>query len=146
MNTTEKGDLAEQHVVLKALSNGWGVSVPIGRPAYDLIFDIKGQLLKIQVKAAWYEKDIDSYIVDARRTKTNRKVMVRKTYCENDFDFAICYIFEKDIFYIFPIRVFRSYKSQIYLIEGVKRQRKPKSSIYKENWDLLSNYKSTDLQ
>jgi len=41
MYTKLKGDVAEQAVILKALKQGWGVSVPIGdRHTYDLVFDI----------------------------------------------------------------------------------------------------------
>ena len=42
-----------------------------------------------------------------------------------------------NIFYIMSQTVFSSYKSEISLVETVKRQRKPRSAEYKENWDLL---------
>jgi len=63
--------------------------------------------------------------------------MIRKYYFKDDFDFAIIYIQIINIFYIMPMSVFNSYKSEISLIETPKRQRKPKSATYRERWDLL---------
>ena len=51
MITKQKGDIAEQAVILQALRLGWGVCKPVGdRMPYDLVFDIDGILSKIQVK------------------------------------------------------------------------------------------------
>ncbi|MFH1995773.1 MAG: group I intron-associated PD-(D/E)XK endonuclease, partial [Candidatus Omnitrophota bacterium] len=91
-----------------------------------------------QVKSAWYYNG--NYMVDSRRTKTNRRRMKRMRYDENDFDFAILYIDSLDTFYVMPEAVFSSYKSGISLVEKKKRQRKPLSADYKERWDLLSKW------
>ncbi len=94
MNTKSKGDIAEQAAILHALKRGWGVLNPVGdRLPYDLVFDVKGTLVKIQVKAAWFYEAAGNYVVDTRRTKTNRRVMVRKTYTAADFDFALVYFY-----------------------------------------------------
>ena len=138
MNTKLKGDIAEQAVVLKALQVGWGVLNPVGdRMPYDLVFDIKGKLLRIQVKSAWYDQRKENYVVDVRRTKTNRQVMKRSNYEQDDFDFAILYIEDLGVFYIMPFEVFSSYGSEIHLVESEKRQRRPKSYDYREAWHLL---------
>ena len=56
MNTKQKGDIAEQAAILKALKRGWGVLHPVGdRLPYDLVFDLGGSLAKIQVKTAWVD-------------------------------------------------------------------------------------------
>jgi streptomycin 6-kinase len=45
MDTKLKGDIAEQAVVLHALKRGWRVLKPVGdRLAYDLVFDVEGNL------------------------------------------------------------------------------------------------------
>jgi len=50
MSTKLRGDIAEQAAVLHALKRGWGVLRPVGdRLPYDLVFDIAGALVKIQV-------------------------------------------------------------------------------------------------
>ena len=137
-NTKLKGDIAEQAVILQALKRGWEVLRPFGdRLPYDLVFDVNGSLIKIQVKKAWYNSNKDNYVVDNRRTKTNRRRMIREAYSSVDFDFAIAYIEERDVYYIFPIDVFIGYGSEIHLVEATKRQRKPKSSDYREAWPMI---------
>ena len=136
MDTKLKADIAESAVATEFLKKGFSVLKPIGdRLPYDLAIDINGKLIRIQVKSAWFYRG--AYKVDARVTKTNRRRMVRKYYDEKDFDFAIIYIQDLNIFYIMPQAVFSSYKSEISLVETIKRQRKPKSAEYRENWKLL---------
>ncbi|MGI9158497.1 MAG: group I intron-associated PD-(D/E)XK endonuclease [Saprospiraceae bacterium] len=74
MDTKLKGDIAEQSVIFFALQKEWGVAKPIGdRLPYDVIFDVNGRLIKIQVKSAWFDAVKGNYVVDNRRTKTNRR-------------------------------------------------------------------------
>ena len=137
-STKLKGDIAEQAVILFSLKQGWGVSVPIGdRLPYDLVLDVNGALLKIQVKSAWFDKVKDNYVVDNRRTKTNRKEIVRGNYNESDFDFAILFIDELSVFYVMPSSIFISYGSEIHLVETTKRQRKPRSAEFRNAWKLI---------
>jgi hypothetical protein len=138
MDTKLKGDIAEQAVVLQALKQGWGVLRPVGdRLPYDLVFDLGQQFVKIQVKAAWLDQPSQNYVVDNRRTKTNRRQMLRAAYQVTDFDFAIVYIDSLEVFYIFPAAVFISYGSEIHLVETEKRQRQPRSAAYRDRWDLI---------
>ncbi len=141
MSTKLKGDLAEQAAIMHALKRGWGVSVPLGdRLPYDLIFDVSGHLVRIQVKYAWHKASADNYMVDCRRTKTNRRVMKRERYSPSDFDFALAYIEDLDIFYIFPVEVFIGYAGGIHMVESPKRQRKPRSAEYRNAWKLISQW------
>lgn len=113
---------------------------PVGdRLAYDLGIDLHGGLLRIQVKGAWFDAKANCYVVDARRTKTNRRRMLRQRYGKDDFDFVIIYLSELGVFYVMPVSVFTEYESTITFVETDKRQRKPKSTEYRERWDLLSN-------
>lgn len=136
MDTKLKSDIAESAVLTKLLEEGFNVLKPVGdRLPYDLAIDRGGKLLRIQVKSAWGEDGI--YNVDSRRTKTNRRRMLRSRYAKGDFDFAVLYIQEKSVFYVIPHNVFDSYKSGIRLVEKVTRQRTPRSWQYREAWDLL---------
>lgn len=107
------------------------------RLPYDLVFDTGTQLVKIQIKAAWFNPPSGNYVIDNRRTKTNRRQMLRAPYAASDFDFAIAYIDLLEVFYIFPAAVFISYGSEIHLVEAEKRQRKPRSAAYRDRWDLI---------
>ncbi len=138
MDTKLKGDIAEQAAILQAMKHGFGVLKPIGdRLPYDLVFDVSGLLLKIQVKSAWLDLPSGNYVVDNRRTKTNRRMMLREAYQSSDFDFALAYIQEIDLFYIFPVDVFIGYGSEIHLVEAEKRQRRPRSAPYRNAWTLI---------
>ena len=141
MDTKLKGDIAEQAAVLEALKRNWGVLSPIGdRMPYDLVFDIKGKFVKVQVKHAWFDDSRQNYVVDNRRTKTNRRLMVREKYKLIDFDFALVYISDLNLFYVFPIDVFTGYGSEIHMVETDKRQRKPRSAKYRDKWELISKW------
>ncbi len=140
MDTKLKADIAESAVTTELLKRGFRVLKPIGdRLAYDLAVDLNGKLLRIQVKSAWFSAKAKCYVVDARKTKTNRRRMLRERYSVSDFDFAIIYLADLSVFYVMPVSVFLSYESTVTLIETDKRQRKPKSAEYRERWDLLSN-------
>ena len=139
MDTKLKADIAESAAVTILLKKGFKVLKTIGdRLPYDLGVDVNGKLIKLQIKSAWTRNDV--YIVDSRRTKTNRHLMVRQRYSDKDFDFALLYIEDVDLFFVMPINVFNSYKSEITLIVGQENQRDIRSSKYLENWDLLSKW------
>jgi PD-(D/E)XK nuclease superfamily protein len=133
MSTKLRGDVAEQ-----AAKRGWGILRPVGdRMPYDLVFDVEGILVRIQVKCAWFDEPRGNYVVDNRRTKTNRRAMIREPYGPSDFDFALAYVQDYDLFYIFPVEVFISYGSELHLVEADKRQRKPRSAEYRDAWNLI---------
>jgi hypothetical protein len=140
VDTKLKADIAESAVVTELLKRGFRVLTPVGdRLPYDLTIDCDGRLLRIQVKCAWYDRSKDLYTVDARRTKTNRRHMRRERYDGKDFGFAILYLADRGLFYVMPVDEFTRYRSGVSLVEGQKRQRKPRSAAYRERWDLLSN-------
>ena len=139
MNTKQRGDLAEQAAVFEALKRGWSVLRPIGdNLPYDLVFDLGGRFVKAQVKCAWQDAASQNFVVDTRRTKTNRRRMIRQRYGPSDFDFALVYLEEKNIFYVFPIGEFIGFGSEIQMVESEKRQRRPRSSAYRDAWYLIA--------
>ena len=97
------------------------------------------KLFRIQVKSAWLNNKDKNYYVKTQKTSTNAKGHKISSYIENDFDFAILYIQDLNIFYIMPIDVFLSYKGDLSLVIKEKRQKKPKSHLYKESWILIEN-------
>jgi len=139
MDKKLKADIAESAVVTELLKRGFRVLKPVGdRLPYDLGVDLNGMILRIQVKSAWFDKTKDMYCVDVRRTKTNRRRMLRARYDADDFDFAILFIEPLNVFYIVPCDVFTKFGSTISLVESGKRQRKPMSAQYRERWSALS--------
>ncbi len=138
MDTKLKADIAESAVVTELLKRGFRVLRPVGdRLPYDLGIDLEGRVLRVQVKSAWFNAKAKYYLVDVRRTKTNRKRMVRERYGPADFDLAIIYLSNLNVFYIIPQNVFSGFGSTLTFVEAEKRQRKPRSAEYRERWDLL---------
>lgn len=138
MDTKLKADIAESAVVTELLKRGFKVLRPVGdRLPYDLGIDLEGRILRIQVKSAWFNAKAKYYVVDVRRTKTNRRRMFRQRYSSDDFDFAVIYLADLNVFYIMPQNVFSGFGSTVVFVETEKRQRKPKSVEYRERWDLL---------
>jgi hypothetical protein len=107
VDTKLKGDIAEQAAILHALERGWGVLKPVGdRLPYDLVFDVQKILVKVQVKWAWFDEARGNYVVDNRRSKTNRRRIVRGVYSVDDFDFALVYVPELNLFLCVSSRCF----------------------------------------
>ncbi len=139
MDTKLKADIAELAVTQELLRRGFKVLKPIGdRLAYDLAVDVGEKLIRLQVKAAWFNEKKKMYLVDNRRTRTNRRFMKRMRYSREDFDYAILVNLETKAFYVMPVEIFISYASSIAIVDGKTRQRRPKSSMYKDRWDLLT--------
>ncbi|MDA8563727.1 group I intron-associated PD-(D/E)XK endonuclease [Mariniblastus sp.] len=138
MDTNHVGDIAEQAVTLKCLEMGWGVCLPVGnRLPYDLIVDTATKLVRVQVKSAWLDESSGNYVTDNRRTKTNRRRMIRDNYSLEDFDVAVVYLTDVRVFYAMPVDVFIGYGSSITFVETIKRQRKPKSAEFRDRWDII---------
>lgn len=139
MNTKHQGDIAEQAAVLAGLKRGWAVLRPVGdNLPYDLVLEKEGRFIKVQVKCAWLDRPSKNFVVDNRRTKTNRRTMIRERYRVKDFDFALVYLPGKDLFYVYPSAVFTSFGSEIHMVEHKKRQRRPRSSTYRDAWNLIT--------
>jgi hypothetical protein len=64
--------------------------------------------------------------------------MVRDEYRLSDFDFALVYLQEKNVFYVYPVDVFISFGSEIHMVEADKRQRRPRSSAYRDAWNVIA--------
>lgn len=126
------GTIAEYAAIKQALERGFIVSIPAGDYApYDLVFDNGSQLFRIQIKTA-SKNENGKYLINTRHGKNRRK------YDEGDFDFALCYVENLNIFYIMPIQEFLEYKGNITIVEGVSKSgRKPKSWNRQNAWHLM---------
>lgn len=140
MDTKLVGDIAVQYAVLEALKRGWGVMVPVGdRLPYDLVFDVEGKLIKVQVKSAYAVGN--SFIANARRAKTNRANYKFDTYKPGDFDIAMVWHPEDAVFYCFPIAVFLEFKSGICLpSKRSQRVRWARATPFREAWHTLTTH------
>lgn len=137
-STKQKGDVAEYRVIAELLRRGLNVLRPLGdRLPYDLAVERDGRLVRIQVKFAWPDAR-GNFVVDVRRSQTNRRVARHTKYAATDFEFLIAWIADFDVFYVFPADFACSFASSIAMIEGAAgRQRPPRSAAYRSRWDLI---------
>lgn len=102
MDSKQKGNITELEVLTYITKLGYQVSIPFGdRERYDQIWDIKGKLLKIQVKTSRLSDD-SSYIVFSCRSNTKvQGKTVHSRYTKNEIDYFAT--FWDDRCYLVPV-------------------------------------------
>ena len=97
MDSNTKGAVAEQAIVLEATKLG----VPVWRPVSehgrtDLLLDVSGQLLRVQVKWGRLSPARDVVIALLRTSRCTPRGHVRGTYSEDEVDLFAVYCDELD--------------------------------------------------
>lgn len=92
LNTHFIGKTTELLVATEFLKRGYQVSQPlVSDSRYDFIIDIKGKLLRFQVKTSHAEDD-NSYIIFATSSShTNTERTINKSYSANEIDYFVTY-------------------------------------------------------
>jgi PD-(D/E)XK nuclease superfamily protein len=101
LTTNQKGAIAEAAIIKVALGRGWDVYRPAfegGR--YDLIFDMDGELGRIQCK--WAPLHNEVIVIRSYSTRRARTGLVRRTYVDGDFDYLAAYSPDLDRCYLLP--------------------------------------------
>lgn len=100
MNTKQVGDVSVSAFITWCLTQGANVSIPFGdRLPYDLIIDVAGKLLKIQVKTGWLKPN-GTLAISAKSVTTKNGKVVKKDYA-NLVDFIIGFDRASEKFYYF---------------------------------------------
>ena len=88
MDSKQIGNITELEVLTYITKLGYQVSIPFGdRERYDQIWDIKGKLLKIQVKTSRLSED-SSYIIFACRSNTKIQGKIKHSrYTKDEIDY-----------------------------------------------------------
>lgn len=102
LNSHFKGKITELQVAEKFLQLGYQVNQPlVSDSRYDFVVDIKGKLLKIQVKTSKISEEQDYFEIATCSSHTNTKGTINHTYSKNEIDyFATIY---NDECYIIPV-------------------------------------------
>lgn len=102
MDSKQKGNITELEVLTYITKLGYQVSIPFGdRERYDQIWDIKGKLLKIQVKTSRLSED-SSYIIFSCRSNTKIQGQIKHSrYTKDEIDYFAT--FWDDRCYLVPI-------------------------------------------
>ncbi len=134
-DTKRRGEIGEAAFLAKASSMGWGVAKPWGdSDRYDLIVDVGGRLLKVQVKSAHRvcAQPGGGYRIRAHPHQ-------RVSYRDDEIDFLVAYIVPEDIWYVFPPSAFQNMKSmRLFPYKGKKMS---KFERYREAWGAFYEVK-----
>ena len=123
------GEIGEAEFLAKASGMGFVVSKPWGDSnRYDFIVDSEGGLCRVQVKSAHKAGEHGSYSVRAHGHSY-------EAYGESEIDALVAYVVPLDVWYLFPVRVFRRLKT-LKLFPGSRRKRS-KFEKWREAWGIL---------
>jgi len=90
MDTNVKGKITEVEILSYIIKKGYSVSLPYGdKDRYDQIWDINGQLLRIQVKTAHLYTKNTGKAIEFKTTGTSNGRTT--SYTKKDIDFFATY-------------------------------------------------------
>jgi hypothetical protein len=100
LTTDQKGVVAEAAIALAAIELGIGVSRPLAPERYDLIFDIGGQLLRVQCK--WASQDGDVIALRCYSSRRTADGLRKRVYGHDEVDAFAAYCAALDRCYFLP--------------------------------------------
>lgn len=103
LNSKQKGNLTELQCLTAFYEQGCHVSLPYGENSrYDMIVDVNGKLLRVQVKTSSLKKEDENAIeFSCRSTRVNSQGVVSNRYTSNEIDYFAT--FWKGVCYLIPI-------------------------------------------
>jgi PD-(D/E)XK endonuclease len=104
LTTDQKGAVAELAIATAAADLGVGVWRAYTVERYDLIFDLRPGLLRVQCK--WAARHGDVIVVRCYRNRRNRNGLLRQFYSPHDIDAYAAYCAEVRKCYLLPIGEF----------------------------------------
>jgi PD-(D/E)XK endonuclease len=105
VTTDQKGAIAEMAIALAAIRLGIGVFRPFGDERYDLIFDCRPRLWRVQCK--WATRYDDVVIVRCYSSRRARSGLLRRKYTADEIDAFAAYCHELGRCFFLPIERFR---------------------------------------
>jgi hypothetical protein len=102
VTTDQKGAIAELAVQLAATKLGIDVYRPVAEGGrYDMIFDLVGDLVRVQCK--WASRYGDVLVARCYRARRNRDGLVRRLYTREEIDAYALYCLELDRCFFVPM-------------------------------------------
>ena len=103
VTTDQKGAIAEAAIACEAIKLGIGVFRPLGDERYDLIFDARPTLLRIQCKWVTRRRGVLTvFCVSRRRAAEGFRY---RTYSADEVDAIAAYCLEIDRCFLIPIEL-----------------------------------------
>jgi hypothetical protein len=104
LTTDQKGAAAEAAIALAAIELGIGVSRPLGDERYDLIFDLRPRLVRVQCK--WAVRYGNVVMVRCYRSRRNADGLMNTSYTADEIDAFAAYNAELRTCYFLPLELF----------------------------------------
>ena len=101
LTTDQKGAIAEAKVTAAAIELCVGVSKPLAPLPYDLIFDVRGRLMRVQCK--WAGLEGDTLAVRCRRCRRGPNGLVHRGYADDKIDAFAAYCADLDTCYFITV-------------------------------------------
>jgi PD-(D/E)XK endonuclease len=103
LTTNQKGAIAEAAITKAAVLFGVVVSRPTQDAPYDLVFDLRSKLLRVQCK--WAVLDGDVVTVRCRRCRRGPEGFIHRGYVRGEIDAIAAYCQELDTCYLLPLEM-----------------------------------------
>ena len=104
LTTDQKGAVAELAIARQAAELGIGVWAAYTVERYDLIFDLRPELMRVQCK--WASRCGDVVIVRCYSSRRNRDGLLRTLYSPDQIDAFAAYCADIDRCYFLPLTLF----------------------------------------
>jgi hypothetical protein len=134
VTTDQKGAIAETAIALAAIRLGIGVFRPIGDERYDLIFDCRPRLWRVQCK--WARRYDDVIIVRCYSSRRARSGLLRRKYTSEEIDAFAAYCAELDRCFFLPIDRWAQNEARLRL--GPTRNNQRRGITWADDWDFAA--------
>ena len=104
LTTDQKGAVAELAIARAAAELGIGVWAAYTVERYDLLFDLRPELVRVQCK--WASRDGDVLVVRCCSHRRNRDGVLRRMYSRDEIDAFAAYSADLDRCYFLPMDQF----------------------------------------
>lgn len=138
MNKILKGDISKACVMAKLLKAGYTILEPLSENSrYDLVIDLKGKFIRIQVKTIYYKNDKKVYEMACYSETRRNKRHIRNQYTKDEVDFIIGYNHDNDQIYVFPIKDINNRNTIIFREKRRANQYSPLDVTKYQNFDSI---------
>ena len=103
LSTNQKGAIAETAIIHAAVKLGIGVFRPVADERYDLIFDLRPRLIRVQCK--WAARHGEVIVIRCYSNRRARHGMVTRTYTADEIDAIAAHCAELGRSYLLPIEL-----------------------------------------
>lgn len=102
-----RGEWAELRFMAKAMEHGYRLTKPWGMHSpYDLVIDLGGRFMSVQVKSTTYQRRRGDHQRDGRFA-VSLSAYGRPKYGIRDFQYLAVYVIPRDVWYIIPFELVR---------------------------------------